>query len=222
MKCPHCLENFHDERAETEIPGRSGALQEWDNTTWKVRARLCPACGHAIIELLRTQWGAGPLARHSISEHQVWPKSTARAPLPIEVTDPYASDYREACNVLVDSAKASAALGRRCLQGVLRDKAGVKKSDLYKEIEEVINSGKLPADLAEALHHVRVIGNFAAHPEKSVNTGAIVDVEPGEAEWTLDVLESLFDFYFVRPARLAARKAEINKKLGEAGKPPLP
>jgi hypothetical protein len=50
-----------------------------------------------------------------------------------------------------------------------------------------------------------------------VNTGAIVDVEPGEAEWTLDVVESLFDFYFVRPAKLAARKAEINKKTHRGG-----
>ena len=54
-----------------------------------------------------------------------------------------------------------------------------------------------------------------------MNTCAIVDVEPGEAEWTLDVVESLFDFYFVRPAQLAARKAEINKKLVETGKQPL-
>jgi hypothetical protein len=34
-------------------------------------------------------------------------------------------------------------------------------------------------------------------------------------------LESLFDLYFVRPERLAARKVEINKKLIEAGKQPL-
>lgn len=148
-------------------------------------------------------------------------QGNARAPLPAEVTDPYASDYREACNSLADSPKASAALSRRCLQALLRDKAGVKQGNLYDEIEEVVNSGKLPSDLAEALHHVRVTGNFAAHPEKSANTGAIVDVEQGEAEWTLDVLESLFDFYFVRPAQLAARKAELNKKLTDAGKQPL-
>jgi hypothetical protein len=152
---------------------------------------------------------------------QVHPKGIARTPLPTEVLDPYASDYREACNVLADSAKASAALGRRCLQAILRDKAGVKKGSLYDEIEELVSTGKLPSDLSDALHHVRVIGNFAAHPEKSMSTGTVVDVEPGEAEWTLDVLEFLFDFYFVRPARLAAKKDEINKKLIEAGKQPL-
>jgi hypothetical protein len=56
---------------------------------------------------------------------------------------------------------------------------------------------------------------------KSTNTGEIVDVEPGEAEWNLDVLDSLFDFYFVQPAISAARKAAVNAKLKEAGKPEL-
>ena len=53
-------------------------------------------------------------------------------------------------------------------------------------------------------------------------TGAVVDVEPGEAEWNLDVLESLFDFYFVEPTKTAKRKAELNKKLKEAGKTEIP
>lgn len=53
------------------------------------------------------------------------------------------------------------------------------------------------------------------------NTGLILGVEPGEAEWLLDVLEALFDFYFVRPARLTAKRDALNKKLAEAGKPPM-
>ena len=57
---------------------------------------------------------------------------------------------------------------------------------------------------------------------KSTNTGAIVDVETGEAEWNLDVVDLLFDFYFVQPAISAKRKQELNKKLKEAGKPELP
>jgi hypothetical protein len=46
-------------------------------------------------------------------------------------------------------------------------------------------------------------------------------VELGEAEWNLDVLESLFDFYFVQPARAKAKRDALNKKLADAGKPPL-
>ncbi len=123
--------------------------------------------------------------------------------------------------MLADSAKASAALSRRCLQLLLRNKANVKHQDLVKEIQELLDRGTLPSHIADSLDAVRHIGNFAAHPIKSKSTGEIVRVEAGEAEWNLDVLESLFDFYFVAPARTKARRDALNKKLTDAGKPPL-
>jgi hypothetical protein len=121
--------------------------------------------------------------------------------------------------VLSDSPKASAALSRRCLQHLLRDKAGVKHGNLNKEIEEAMKS--LPSHLAGAIDSVRIIGNFAAHPIKSESTGEVVDVEPGEAEWNLDTLEGLFDHYYVQPALLKAKQDALNKKLAEAGKPEM-
>ena len=68
---------------------------------------------------------------------------------------------------------------------------------------------------------VRNIGNFAAHPNKSLHTGEIVDVEPLEAEWCLETLEILFDHYFVRPTEIRRRQEAINDKLVDAGKPEL-
>lgn len=107
------------------------------------------------------------------------------------------------------------------MQAILRDAGRVKSADLNDEIEQVLKAGTLPTHLTEAIDGVRVLGNFAAHPTKSKNTGQIVDVEPGEADWLLDVLEGLFDFYYVQPATLKAKPDELNKKLQEAGKPPL-
>jgi hypothetical protein len=133
----------------------------------------------------------------------------------------FSEDYREACLVLVDSPKASAALSRRCLQHILKGKANTTKRDLHDQIEEVINSRSLPSYLADGLHGVRIIGNFAAHPTKSTSTGEIVAVEPAEADWNLDLIEGLFDFYFVLPKRMQDRKDEINQKLADAGKPQL-
>jgi hypothetical protein len=123
--------------------------------------------------------------------------------------------------VLVDSPKASGVLSRRCLQNLLREKVRVKPTDLSKEIDQVLASQQLPSDLAKAIDAIRVIGNFAAHPLKSTNTGEILEVEAGEAEWLLDVLDELFDFYFVRPAHLTAKRNALNQKLAEAGKPPM-
>jgi hypothetical protein len=56
---------------------------------------------------------------------------------------------------------------------------------------------------------------------KSKSTGEVVDVEPGEAEWLLDVLEGLFGFYFVEPATLEQKRNELNAKLDDVGKPPV-
>jgi Domain of unknown function (DUF4145) len=85
----------------------------------------------------------------------------------------------------------------------------------------VLANGGLPSHLSEAIDAVRNIGNFAAHPIKSTASGEVLPVEMGEAEWTLDVLDGLFDFYFVQPAILRARRDALNAKLSDAQKPPL-
>jgi len=151
----------------------------------------------------------------------VRPKGLNRPPVPSEVPPEFAEDYTEACLVLADSPKASAALSRRCLQNLLREKAGVKHSNLADEIQQVLDSGTLPSHLTEVIDAIRNIGNFAAHPLKSEKTGEILPVEPGEAEWNLDVLESLFDFYFVQPAIIQKKKAALDKKLKESGQKPM-
>lgn len=218
MKCPHCLESFHaifhvhflHKKDLTPLVDEDG----W----WGVKFTQCPACNRSTI-FLQIMGRFDP--KTLLKEIQVWPKGISRSPLPQEIPNQFSDDYREACLILADSPKASAALSRRCLQYLLREKAGVKPTDLSKEIDEVLASKTLPSDLADAIDAIRHIGNFAAHPLKSTNTGLILDVEPGEAEWTLDVLEDLFDFYFVRPARIASKRNALNKKLAEAGKPPM-
>ncbi|MBS0337125.1 MAG: DUF4145 domain-containing protein [Proteobacteria bacterium] len=150
-----------------------------------------------------------------------YPRSPTRPSPPPEVPKEFSEDYIEAALVLADSPKASAALSRRCLQHILREKAGVKRSDLAKEIEQVLSGNLLPSHLSEAIDAVRNIGNFAAHPIKSTSSGEVVPVEPGEAEWNLDVLEGLFDFFFIQPELLKKRRAALNTKLASAGKPPV-
>jgi hypothetical protein len=75
--------------------------------------------------------------------------------------------------------------------------------------------------LTEIIDAVRQIGNFAAHPIKSKHSGELLDVEPEEAEWNLDVLEALFDFYYVQPAKVAKKRDSLNAKLKDAGKQPM-
>jgi len=207
MKCPHCITAFHPAWTEHQF-GQEPATKH----VWFLKWLNCPSCEKkvAVFEI-RTVAGT------ALSTWIAHPKSATR-PISPEVPEPFAGDFRQASLVLADSPKASAAISRRCLQHVLREKAGVKKADLSKEIDEVLGANRLPSHLAEAIDGIRNIGNFGAHPMKSTNTGEVLDVEPGEAEWLLETLEGLFDFYFVQPALLRKKRDALNAKLAEAGK----
>ncbi len=217
MKCPHCLQSFHGQFPDGSSVWKGRELGSDVDGNWFCVWAQCPACKRFIISVRKHTLGS---SNTLLAEIQVNPKGTVR-PLPPEVPHEYTSAFTEACNVLHASAKASAALSRRCLQHLLREKAGVKHSSLANEIDEIINSGDLPSYLSETIDALRNYGNFAAHPIKNTNTGEIIDVEPGEAEWLLETLEGLFDFYFVQPEKLKQKRAALDKKLKDAGKPPM-
>jgi hypothetical protein len=151
-------------------------------------------------------------------EYVAWPLRSAR-PVPSEVPEHIRGDYSEAALVLNLSPKASAALSRRCLQTILREAGGASQHDLSQQIDAVIPN--LPTYIAGSVDAIRNIGNFAAHPLKDTASNQILEVEPGEAEWNLEVLEMLFDFYYVLPAQADKRKAALDAKLASAGKPPM-
>lgn len=212
MKCPHCQTSIKPSQSETHFASNSDGL-------WWARECECPACEKTIVELIhRVHQGPG---FRTLSETVVYPRSASRPPAPAEVDDLLRELYDEASLVANDSPRAAGALLRRALQQLIRDTIGIKKRDLNSEIDELLQSGQLPGYIADIVDSVRAVGNFAAHPVKSTNTGDVIDVEPGEVELCFDVLESLFDFYFVQPAHVAAKKAAINQKLQEANKPPL-
>lgn len=217
MKCSHCRTEFHDKVQKIDLGYDKDGL-------WFLEKRACPACNRFIFMLVSNvalNLGGHIIPGDEVSRHLSRPRALLRPPPPPEVPREFASDYEEAAAVLADSPKASAALSRRCLQHLIREKVGIKKPDLAKEIDELISSNSLPSHLSEAVDAIRNIGNFAAHPIKTTATGEILPVEPGEAEWTLDVLDGLFDFYFVQPALLKAKRDALNLKLASANKPSL-
>jgi len=224
MKCPHCNVGIHQKFTEypvlqqpqlNSLAGEPGA----PSLSWTLHHQRCPECYRSIV-LLEMSVPSGWSGWRDLF-FMAYPHSRSR-PIPPEVPDPYRKDFSEACAVLADSANASAALSRRCLQAILANKLGAKKRDLFDQIEEVIAAGKLPSYIEDGLHDVRNIGKFGAHPIKSTSSGTIVDVEPGEADSNLDVLESLFDFCFVARAAAAKRKAALDQKLKDAAKPQRP
>lgn len=228
MKCPYCLENFNA-ATNTQVLF-DGSRGKANDRTYSITTTICSnqSCRRRIIFLDSVYYPdnrgmpAGFIEPPRSNRRMIVPRNEARPGVVLDdITKGYISDYQEAVDVLPISAKSSAALSRRLLQSVLRDEAHVAHSNLYNEIGQVIDQGGLPSRIATMLDAVREVGNFAAHPIKSTNTGEIVDVEPGEAEVTLDVIELLFDHFFTAPRVAQERIDAINAKLSEAGKPTI-
>jgi uncharacterized protein with von Willebrand factor type A (vWA) domain len=101
------------------------------------------------------------------------------------------------------------------------DDKGFKSKNLADQIDLVLKNGKLPSQIADNIDAIRNIGMFGAHPKKSIAAAELLPVEPEEAEWNLDVLESLFDVFYVQPDIAKQKRAALNQKLKSAGKPPM-
>ena len=153
MKCPHCLENFHDEWFAL-----SPLMKDTDGS-WQVTHCVCPSCEKLVVKL-------GIFDGGGWDWRMVYPKGSSRSPLADSVSSKFAQDYNEAVLVLSDSPKASAALSRRCLQNLLREKGGVKNDDLSGEIQQVLDSRVLPSYLSDGLDAVRNIGAFCSPSNK--------------------------------------------------------
>jgi hypothetical protein len=185
------------------------------DASFAVFRSVCPLCRHSKLVLSRYRVPSSSL------DHQVWPTGSSRPPIPAQVPTEFHADYQEAAAILELSPKAAAALARRCLQHLLHAKMGIKKRDLAKEIEAALELPTLPDHVAAFLDGIRTLGNFGAHPIPSEHTGEIVDVEPHEAEWTLDALDLLFEHLFVQPAKAQAKREAMDAKLKKAGKPAM-
>ncbi len=114
------------------------------------------------------------------------------------VPEPIRQDYEEACKIKSLSPKASATLSRRCLQGIIRDYWGIKKTTLFEEINDL--KARIDLDTWSAIDAVRKIGNIGAHMEKDINV--VLDVEPEEAQLLIGLIEMLIkDWYIARNTR---------------------
>ncbi len=140
---------------------------------------------------------------------QLLPQSHAK-PLPGYIPKAIRDDYLEACLILDLSPKASAALARRCLQGMIRNFHNLTKAQMgmlnneINHLETILN----PRDF-EALHHVREIGNIGAHMEKDVDL--IIEITPEEAKVMIGLLETLFEDWYID----RHKRAERLKKLAD-------
>jgi len=136
------------------------------------------------------------------------PQSSA-IPQPDYIPEQIRNDYEEACSILSLSPKASATLARRCLQGMIRDFWGISKTRLIDEINELKNQSTINASTLDSIDAIRQIGNIGAHMEKDVNT--IIDIDEGEAELLIKLLEDLFQDWYITKHEREERNKQIQQ-----------
>lgn len=163
-----------------------------------------------------------------LATSRLLPPSFAK-PQPDCIPEPIRADYLEACAIRDLSPKASATLSRRCIQGIIRDFCGIAKRTLKDEIDELqerVHDGKGPIevhpDTVVAIDHVRNIGNIGAHMEKDI--GVIVEVDPGEDQELIGLIETLFEEWYearqTRATKFGKIKEIAAQKLLDKKQPP--
>ena len=160
--------------------------------------------------------GGNRIHSEVLTEWSMKPNSLAKQ-FPSYIPQAIISDYEEACLIRDLSAKASATLSRRCLQGIIRDFWDIKKGRLVDEINAI--KEKVDPITWQAIDSVRSIGNIGAHMEKDINL--MIDVDPQEAQLLIGLIEILIkDWYISRQERqkhlesiisVAGKKAEDKK-----------
>jgi len=176
-----------------------------------IQAITCPntECSKLWLraELCKTHYSNGGYPKSTVIQSwQLLPESEAKV-LPDYIPQQIQQDYYEACRIRDLSSKASATLARRCLQGMIRDFWGIKKARLKDEIDDL--EEKVDSDVWASIDAVRSVGNIGAHMEKDINI--IVDVEPGEAQLLIGLIEQLVDDWYVACESRRKRTEELKK-----------
>lgn len=235
MKCPTCGENTPDAWEplwrQAERGGQIHAINR--GTTGLVSISLdymqCanPRCQEAVIRVHQTL--SGGLAAKTRSERgpELWyacPRGSSRRVDP-RVPEPFRRDYNEAAAILGLSPRMSAVLSRRIMGDLLKAYAGKDHFSLTARIDSFTSESGRPSTLTDNLHHFREIADFGAHTqedqEAAGEVSAIIDVDREEAEWTLDLVDRLFDYFIVTPAKDEAVRRKMDEKIEKAGRKPL-
>jgi len=144
----------------------------------------------------------------------------SQRPIDPLVPDPFKTDYAEATAILDISPRMSAVLSRSLLADLLKTYAGKEQFNLQDRIDAFIADRQHPRYVRDNLHHLREIANFSAHTQTN-DQAIILEIGRDEAEWTLDVIDRLYDYFIISPERDRKMQKQMDERLKEAGRNPI-
>ena len=203
--CPYCQHNsVIDEKSCEEVYNKLSILDHVGSQKFmQCKHVVCPNvdCGKPYVYV---KINYASMSRGVIFSRRVCPTSQAKL-LPDYIPSPIVSDYNEACEIVELSPKASATLIRRCLQGMIRDFWGIKERNLASEIDGL--KGVIDDETWESIDALRKIGNIGAHMERDINV--IIDVDEDEAKLLIELVENLFESWYIERHKRQARNRKI-------------
>jgi hypothetical protein len=105
-------------------------------------------------------------------------------------------DYEEATAILPFSPRMSAVLSRRLLFELLGRYGKITGRTLQARLGKFTKSTKHPPRVREPLHRLSEVGEFSAPRLRGGSEAtSIVDVGVEDAEWTLNVVGQLFEYF---------------------------
>jgi len=229
-QCPHC--NRHATLGSDDQSSRQHTLSianAGGRVTFYTLFQVCPNPDCRQVTLNATLWHteeqvftnrANQEARvgdRPITSWRLIPRGAAK-PFPDYIPAGLRNDYNEACLIAELSPKAAATLCRRCLQGMIRDyfQMDTKSRKLWDEMKAI--KDRVEPDTWANIIALKDLGNIGAHMEADVDV--IIDVEPREAALLIELIEQLFEDWYVQREQRRKRSAEL--KAAVAGKKPPP
>jgi hypothetical protein len=255
MKCPTCGENTPDAWrqliVELSVPDAPATPTIVRLTLGMAAAYELEAPGHPYPHRIHfdrmscAAKGCGQLVvrghdTYTIHEQGGLPTSTTDTwiihprhhsrpldPLVPEASPALAGDYAEAVAVLDMSHRMSAVLARSILADLLEAYAKLDDFRLVDRVDKFIENTAHPYDVRDQLHYLREIADLSAHTKKDQSSDQLqrIEITREEADWTLSIVERLFDYFIVSPGKADRLKKGIDEKLEKAGRKkidPLP
>lgn len=220
------LKNVHDsedKKSNVDLDDIFSVFEPPISNAYRLLHLICPSCNKLSIVIER-----GKLVNISdyrephgwvVVGEDISPIISQQIIYPLQINknlrgvpDRISKKFHEAISVISLSPAACAALCRMLLQDILQNYYGIRKKNLNEEIIEFLKLPNIPSILSEEIDNIRIIGNFAAHPKKCTNVDSIIEVEPGEAEWSVQTLENLLDFAFTQPIITQERKDKLSER----------
>jgi hypothetical protein len=206
------------------------------DVTYEIKSEWmqCTECGGFSIRIRRSrieivkkpEWITSHRMATSVETRIVEPRHSNRSvdPVVTEKEPGMAKDFLEAALILNDSPRMSAVLARRVADDLLEKYAGRREHFIGQKLEEFAKDNSYSLDLRDSLKALNQLGIFGAHTKMDRASGdpVVLDVTTEQAEWTLNVVERLFEALIIEPERnRAMHKAVEDMRLRAQGKSPV-